>query len=95
MTGKTSLPQLLALLREADLLIGFQCGVMMMAVQFRTPAVAFWAIKSRANPRGQFKREFMRAWIPPWADEVGYMPFGWGDKDATPDGVYEAIGRYL
>lgn len=95
MTGKTSLPQLLALLREADLLICFQCGVGMMAVQFRTPTVAFWPIKSRANPHGQLKRVFMRSWIPPWADEVGYMPFGWGDKDATPDGVYEAIGRYL
>ena len=95
LSGGTSVAQLFALLRAADVLIAFQCGVMVMAVHFRTPAVAFWPIKSEANLEGQFKREFMRSWLPPWTEEVGYHPFGFGDSDATPDGVLASIRRYL
>lgn len=93
--GQTSIAQLFALLRKANAVIAYQCGVMMMAVHFRTPAVAFWPIKTDANPAGQFKREFMRSWLPPWADEVGYKPFAFGDEDATPSGVFEAVRSYL
>lgn len=95
MIGKISIARLFALLREADLLIAFTCGVAIMAVQFRTPVVAFWPIKSKANPKAPFKRTFMRSWLPPWAEEVGYMPIGWGDKQATPDGLFNRIRRYL
>lgn len=93
--GHTNIIQLFALLRAADLLVAFQCGVMMMAVQFRTPTVGFWPIKSKTNPTAKLKRPFMRSWLPPWAEEVGYMPFGWGDEDATPEGILTAIRRYL
>lgn len=95
MSGGTSVAQLFALLRAADLVLAFQCGVMMMAVQFRTPTVAFWAIKTEANPEGQFKRGFMRSWLPPWAEKVGYHPFAFGDPDATPEGIFERIRRHL
>ncbi len=95
MSGGTSIAQLFALLRAADLVISFQCGVMMMAVQFRTPAAAFWAIKTEANPEGQFKRGFMRSWLPPWAEEIGYHPFAFGDPDVTPEGIFEKIRRHL
>lgn len=93
--GNTSVAQLFALLRTADVLVGYQCGVVMMSVHFRTPTVGFWPIKSRLNSDGQFKRVFMSSWIPPWAEGNGFMPFAFGDKDATPDGVFTAIGRYL
>lgn len=93
--GQSSINQLFALLRKANVVVAYQCGVMMMAVHFRTPAAAFWAIKSDANPGGQFKREFMHSWLPPWADEVGYFPFAFGDAETTPDGVFASIRRYL
>lgn len=95
MVGKTSLAQLFAILRIADLLITWQCGVGIMATQFRTPVVSFWPIKNGVNPRAKFDRAFTRAWLPPWADEVGYMAYGWGDNHATPDGVFAAIRKYL
>lgn len=93
--GQTSIAQLFALLRKANVVIAYQCGVMMMAVHFRTPAVAFWPIKTVANPAGQFKREFMHSWLPPWANEVGYFPFAFGDAETTPEGVFNSIRRYL
>lgn len=93
LTGKTSVSQLFALLREANVLVAFQCGVLMMAIQFRTPAVGFWPIKNKKNPNGVLRRCFMRSWLPPWAKD--YMPLGWGDEEATPEGVFDKIRRYL
>lgn len=93
--GQTSIAQLFALLRKANVVIAYQCGVMMMAVHFRTPAVAFWPIKSEANPAGQFQREFMHSWLPPWANEIGYFPFAFGDAETTAEGVFNSIRRYL
>lgn len=93
--GKTTIAKLFAILREASLLITWQCGVGIMATQFRIPVVAFWPIKTKANPHGVFNRDFMRTWLPPWAKKVGYMPVAWGDEDATPEGVFDKIRRYL
>lgn len=93
--GKTSVADLFALLRKANILVAYQCGVVMTATKFRTPVAGFWPIKNKVNPHGSFKRAFMKSWLPPWAEEAGFMPFGFGDKDATPDGVFEAIRGYL
>ncbi len=93
--GESTVMQLLALLRKASVVVAYQCGVVMMAVQFRVPTVALWSIVNEANPKMKLKRELMRSWVPPWADEVGYMPRGFGDADATPDGVLADIRRYL
>ena len=93
--GQTTVMQLFALLRKASVVVAYQCGVMMMSVHFRTPTAAFWPIKSEANSAGQFSRGFMRSWLPPWAEEIGYHPFGFGDPDATPDGVLDSIRRHL
>lgn len=95
LVGKTSVADLFALIRKADLLIAYQCGVVMMATKFKTPVAGFWPIKSEANPEGPFRREFTRSWLPPWANEAGFEPFGWGDENATPEGVLSAIRRFL
>lgn len=95
LTGRTPVVHLFALLREAAVLVAFQCGVLMMGIHFKTPAVGFWPIINGTNPEGVFKRDFMRSWLPPWADEVGFIPYGWGDKEATPEGIFAAIRRYL
>lgn len=93
--GQTSITQLFALLRKASIVIAYQCGVMMMAVHFRTPTVAFWPIKTDANPEAQFNRGFMRSWLPPWAEGIGYYPFAFGDPDAVPGAIFEKIRRHL
>lgn len=95
LSGQTPVAHLFALLREASLIIAFQCGVLMMGIHFKTPAVGFWPIKNGKNPNGLFGRDFMRSWLPPWADEIGFMPFGWGDEEATPEGIFAKIRRYL
>ena len=95
LSGRTSVAHLFALLREANVLVAFQCGVLMMGIQFRLPTVGFWPIINGTNPRGLFKRDFMKSWLPPWAEEVGFMPYGWGDKEATPEGIFASIRRYL
>lgn len=95
LTGQTSVANLFALIREACVLIAYQCGVVMMATKFRTPVAGFWPLKTKANPHGRFKRAFMKSWLPPWADEAGFMPFGYGDKNATPNGVFDKIRSYL
>ncbi len=93
--GQTSVAHLFALIRAANVLIGYTCGVVIMATKYRIPVASFWWIKSKANPDGRFKRAFMRSWLSPVAEGNGFMPFGFGDKDATPDGVFAAIRRYL
>lgn len=95
MVGKTTVADLFALIREACILIAYQCGVVMMATKFRTPVVGFWPIRNKANPEGQFSRVFFRSWLPPWAEDIGFMPFGWGDEGVTPDGIFDTIRRYL
>lgn len=95
MVGKLTVAHLFALLREADILIAFTCGVAIMAAQFRTPVVTLWPIENRRNPKGKFNRAFMRTWLPPWAHKVGYIPIGWGDKEATPSGIFNAVRKYL
>lgn len=95
LVGKTSVAQLFALIREANVVISWQCGVGIMATQFRTPVVAFWPIEGKKNPQGKFNRDFMRTWLPPWANESGYIPYGWGDESATPDGIFADIKEYL
>lgn len=95
MIGKTSLAQLFALLRIADLVIAWQCGVGIMATQFKTPTISLWPIKNKINPKARFERIFTRSWLPPWADDIGYIAYGWGDEKATPDGIFEAARKYL
>ena len=87
--------QLFALLRKASVVAAYQCGVMMMAVQFRVPTIALWSIVNEANPTMKLKKELMRSWLPPWAEKVGYHPVAFGDPDTTPEGILEKIRRYL
>ena len=95
LVGKTTVADLFGLFREASVLVAYQCGILMMATKFRLPIVGFWPIKSEANPEGWFKRDFMTSWLPPWAKEIGFIPMGFGDKNATPAGVFDAIREYL
>lgn len=93
--GKTTVADIFAIIREANILIAFNCGLVNMATKFRIPVACFWSIKSETAKDGIFNRDFAKSWLPPWAEDVGYIPFGFGDPEATPDGVFDSIRKYL
>lgn len=65
MVGKTTLPEALYLLREADVMIGVVSGMTIMANHFRTPTIALY-------PGHEYSEGFMWAWTPPGYKE--YVP---------------------
>lgn len=92
--GKTSVVQALALIREANAMVSFLSGLVIIATRFKTPTVSFWPTKEMA-PAWHDPKVFKESWVPPNAREQGYMPFDYGDKEATPLGVFKAIRKYL
>lgn len=93
--GKTDVPQVLALIREASLFVAYPSGLAVMAVQFGTPCAMFWPIKG-VSRGGQFSRGFLSSWLPPWA--VGsprYIPLIYGSAEARPAKVFERVKEFL
>ena len=64
MVGKTTLPEVLYILKESDMMIGAISGMTIMANHYRTPTVALY-------PEA-YKREFAYTWIPPGYED--YLP---------------------
>lgn len=94
-TAKTNIKQVLALIKEANLLIGFPSGLTILATHFKTPVVMFWSIKG-ITPRGIFIKEFQASWVDPEVLKAGiYLPFAYGDKDTAPDNIFTAITKFI
>ncbi len=95
LVGKTNLPEMLALLREANCVVSFLSGITMLATRFKTPCVSFWPTLKLA-PHWHDPKKFQKSWIPPNAEKDGYyMPFFYGEKNTTPTGIFDAIRKYL
>jgi len=95
MVGRTDVPQVLELIRQADTFTAYPSGLAIMAVQYKTPCAMFWPI-SGISKGGQFQRHFMTSWLPPWAkDSPRYQPFIYGSPATTPDSVYQALRPFL
>lgn len=95
LAAQTNIQQVLALIHEANLLIGFPSGLTILATHFKTPVVMFWSIKG-ITPNGIFIKEFMTSWVDPKALDLGiYLPFIYGDKDTNPDKIFTAIKRFI
>lgn len=94
LTAKLELPYTLALIREANFLVGFLSGLTMMAVRFGTPIVSFWMVKG-ITKNGHINKGFMRTWTPPDADEKGYMPYIYGEERTNPENIFQALRKYL
>jgi len=93
LVGETTVSQVLALLREADVFVSYLSGLAVMAVHFGTPCAVFWPIKG-VSEGGEFKREFMASWLPPWARDMRtYMPLVYGET--KPEHVFERIREFL
>lgn len=63
LVGKTTLPQLAGIIRNARVVAGVICGVTILANHFRTPCVALW-------PDWKFPANFPHAWVTPDAPYV-------------------------
>lgn len=95
LVGSTDLPQVLALIREASVLIGYPSGLSVMAAQFQTPCVMFWPI-NKISKGGEFEAPFIRSWLPPWARTNGrYLPVVYGSAEARPRAICNSIKEFI
>jgi hypothetical protein len=93
--GKTSPAELVAVLRNADLVVGYPSGVPILATYLETPTVMGWRPDGDSlNPAKKvcFDRAFSTAWVPPAIlERNGYWPFFYGQHSA--DAVIATIRR--
>lgn len=94
LVGKTDVAEMLGLLREANCVVSFLSGIPILATRFKTPCVSFWPT-AKMVPHWHDPEKFQKSWIPPGADNDGYMPFFYGEKNTTPTGIFNAIRKYL
>jgi len=94
LTGQTEILNTLAIIRAADLFMGFSCGLDMLAVKFRTPTVEFWPIKG-ISQGGVYSPAFMHSWLPPWArNSDAYIPVVYG-PESRPELIFPKIRKFL
>jgi len=93
--GKMDIEHTLSLIKEADLLIGFACGLTIVAACRGTPAVMFYPIRG-ISTYGGFDASFQYAWAPPETrDSDKYMPLPYGGRDTTPEKIFEMVKKFL
>ena len=92
--GQTPIMQTLAVIRGADLFVGFSSGLCMMATHFKTPCSVFWPIIG-VSQHGVYDRVFMTSWLPPWcrnSDTYLAIPYG---PESKPDLVFQKLRKFL
>ena len=95
LVGKTTLPEALALLREASTFVSFLSGLVVLATRFKLPTVSLWPTKELAEnwPAPEL---FQKSWLPPDAEKEGYfMPFNYGENGTDPAGVFRTLEKHL
>lgn len=95
LVGKTSVEETLSLIRSANLMMSFSCGLALLAAHFGVPLVKFWPIKG-VSKSGVYRKEFIYSWLPPGFNESGkYMPFIYGEPKTKPATIFKALRRFL
>ena len=95
LVAKTDMKQVLALIREANVIVGFLSGLTIMAAYFKTPVAVFWPIKG-ITPKGKFIKEHQISCVPLESFKSGrYMPFIYGDKKTNSNNIFSSIERFL
>lgn len=92
--GKTSISEALGLLRQANFMVGFLSGLVILATRFKIPCVSFWPTLKQA-PHWCDPKKFQTSWVPPNAKRDGYMPIFYGENKSTPQGIFDRVRRYL
>jgi len=95
LTGKTPIMHTLAILRGADLYLGFSSGLGMLACHFKTPTAIFWPIRGTSE-HGIYDKCFMYSWLPPWCrgPNNAYVGIPYG-PESRPALVFERVKRFL
>jgi hypothetical protein len=94
LTGKTPIMHTLAILRAADLYMGFSSGLGMLACHFHTPTAIFWPIRGTSE-HGIYDKCFMYSWLPPWCrDSDTYVGIAYG-PDSKPELILPKIRKFL
>lgn len=93
--GKTSVTQTLSLIKEANLVVGFPCGVPIMATSFGVPTVMFWGVKGISR-NGRFNPAFQYTWVSPKHRKSGrYIPVIYGSRQGNADWIFNRVKEFL
>lgn len=93
--GTLDIPQTLSLLKDADLVIGFACGIPILATYSGTPTVMFYALTGISKCE-RFEPSFQYAWTPPGLEKSDkYIPIAYGSEDAKPVNIFNKIKKFL
>lgn len=69
--GQTTVPEVLAMINEADLVVGMPSGMTIMAAHFRRPTVTIWPAISISKSKEVFYHDFKDCWVDPSFLETG------------------------
>jgi len=93
--GEMGIEQTLCLLREANLVVAFPCGIPIMATYFGIPTVMFWPLRGISR-RERFDPAFQFTWAPPESRNNGrYIPAAYDAPDTNPTEIFNRTRRFL
>lgn len=93
--GGVDIQLTLSLIKEANLVISFTCGIPIFATYFGIPAVSFWAIRGISKCE-RFDPSFQYTWVPPEIKQNGkYIPIAYGSQEARPEWIFERTKEFL
>lgn len=93
--GHIPIHQTISLIKRANILLGFACGIPMFGVYNKIPTVILWAIRGISS-HGHFNPPFQYSWTPPGTKESGlYFPVAYNSKEATPGWIFNKTKRFL
>jgi len=92
--GKTTVPHILAILKQSRFVFGYQSGITFLSTHFKIPSALLWAVR-HITPTQAFKwdKEFLTSFVPPESIDNWYFPFILG-KD-NPDTVWSKVKDVL
>ena len=93
--GGIEIQQTLSLIKQADLVISFACGIPIFAVYNDVPTVIFWATRG-VSKCDRFDPSFQYTWAPKSAEKSDrYMPVAYGHARTKPGKIFERIKKFL
>lgn len=93
--GKVDVDTTLSMIKEASLVIGFACGIPIIATYSGVPTVMFYALAGVSKCE-RFEPSFQYVWTPPGAEKSDkYIPVAYGHEDTTPKKIFERIKKFI